>query len=62
MPAVSEGRKERGPELLLLHCAALSGVDETRPSAFERLQALVGEELAERLLEGLKLGGPRFAV
>ena len=42
---------ERGPELLLEHCTALTHVDDRRPPAFARLEQAVGGELA-RLLVG----------
>ena len=53
MDAAADGRETRGADLLLLHCAALTGADDKHPSAHERLEALVGGELAEFLLEGL---------
>ena len=59
--AVSE-REERGADLLLLHCTALAGLDETRPSALERLQTLLGDDLAQLLVDGLAVGGPRVAL
>ena len=55
----AEPRKRRGADLLLLHCAALTGREERRPSALERLEALVGDELAASLLA--RLGAPRTA-
>jgi hypothetical protein len=42
---------ERGSELLLEHCAALTRTPERRPSAFLRLEEALGNELA-RLLVG----------
>jgi hypothetical protein len=49
--------QERGAELLLEHCAALARLDNRRPAPFDRLQALVGTELARLLVHGLA-GGP----
>ena len=54
-------RKGRGAERLLLHCFALTGMEEARPSALERLQDVVGDELAEFLVAGLSLGRARLA-
>ncbi len=48
-PSLPQG--ERGPELLLEHCTALTHVDDRRPPAFARLEQAVGGELA-RLLVG----------
>jgi hypothetical protein len=48
---------ERGAELLLEHCAALARLDSRRPAPYDRLQALVGTELARLLVHGLA-GGP----
>jgi hypothetical protein len=42
---------ERGSELLLEHCAALTDAVESRPPAFHRLEQALGGELA-RLLVG----------
>jgi hypothetical protein len=47
--SLSQG--ERGAELLLEHCAALTGADDARPPAFHRLEQALGGELA-RLLVG----------
>lgn len=49
--------QERGAELLLEHCAALARLDNSRPAPFDRLQALVGTDLARLLVHGLA-GGP----
>jgi hypothetical protein len=43
----------RGAELLLEHCAALTRLDDVRPSPRERLEALVGDELACKLVRVL---------
>ena len=42
---------ERGSDLLLRHCYALTNVE--RPQAYERLEELVGEELARMLVSAL---------
>jgi hypothetical protein len=42
---------ERGYELLLEHCTALTRTADSRPPAFVRLEQAVGNELA-RLLVG----------
>ena len=42
---------ERGSDLLLRHCDALTNVE--RPSAYARLEELVGEELARMLVSAL---------
>ena len=42
---------ERGSDLLLRHCDALTNVE--RPSAYARLEELVGEELARMLVGAL---------
>jgi hypothetical protein len=53
----------RGQELLLEHCAALNKLHASRPAPFDRLQALVGAELARLLVDGLAAGpGRRFAA
>jgi hypothetical protein len=44
-------QSERGSELLLEHCAVLTGPDESRPPALLRLEQELGGELA-RLLVG----------
>jgi hypothetical protein len=46
----------RGPELLLRHCTALTSVE--RPSAYRRLEHLVGDDLARMLVAALT-GNPR---
>jgi hypothetical protein len=46
-----EDELTRGPDLLLVHCAALDGGG--RPSAFSRLEAAIGVELARRLVRAL---------
>lgn len=40
-------------ELLLEHCFALDGDDGGRPTAAARLEALLGSELARRLVRAL---------
>jgi hypothetical protein len=46
--------------LLLEHCAALARLDDVRPSPRERLQAVVGDELAHTLVRALGgAHGPR---
>ena len=47
----------RGSDLLLRHCTALTYDGVERPSAYRRLEQLVGDELA-RMLVGA-LGGRR---
>lgn len=46
-------QSERGYELLLEHCAALTRVPSGRAPAFERLEAALGGELARLLLVAL---------
>jgi hypothetical protein len=43
----------RGAALLLEHCAAMDRLGEPRPSPLERLEALVGCDLARMLLTAL---------
>ena len=43
----------RGQALLLEHCAALERLAEARPSARDRLQRVLGGELAGLLLRAL---------
>ena len=50
MMSVAPSGNERGPRLLLVHCAAL---DSTRPSAIVRLEAAIGKELARLLVYAL---------
>ena len=45
--------RERGAELLLAHCAAVGRLDPGGCSPFERLEALVGGELAGLLVRAL---------
>ena len=52
MNAAPHGRG-RGSELLLEHCAALARLDSSRPTPFERLEVLVGGDLAEMLVSAL---------
>jgi hypothetical protein len=42
---------ERGSDLLLRHCDALTDVD--RPTAYTRLEEAVGEDLARMLVSAL---------
>ena len=42
-----------GSDRLLAHCSALSRLDQTRPSAFQRLEDEVGDDLARLLLAAL---------
>lgn len=44
--------KPRASELLLEHCLALDA-DRRRPTARDRLEALIGSELARRLVLAL---------
>ena len=44
-------KSSRGAELLLVHCAGLP--PEERPTAYVRLQGLVGRELARFLVSAL---------
>jgi len=46
----SEGR---AVTRLLVHCVRVAGVAEARPRARERLEAVLGGELAERLVGAL---------
>jgi hypothetical protein len=48
---------ERGAELLLEHCVALTRMHDPRPSAFVRLEEALGNELA-RLLVGALAARP----
>lgn len=52
-------RRGGGPELLLEHCAALTRVDDIRPSASRRLEHAVGTDLARLLVAAL--AGPHAA-
>lgn len=45
--------KSAASELLLEHCFALGGQDGRRPTAAARLEALLGRELALRLVLAL---------
>jgi hypothetical protein len=54
MIAAQPEERGKGAALLLEHCAALDLHDEdVRPPAFERLEALIGAELAGRLVQAL---------
>jgi hypothetical protein len=48
--------KPAASELLLEHCHALDFGSRERPSAADRLEALVGKELAVRLVRALSAG------
>jgi hypothetical protein len=48
----------RGAGLLLAHCAAIERLDDARPPAFERLQGVLGGDLA-RFLVGALAGDHR---
>ena len=45
--------KPAASELLLEHCHALDIDNHSRPTAADRLEALVGKELARRLVRAL---------
>jgi hypothetical protein len=45
--------KPAASELLLAHCSALDSDDRCRPTAAARLEALLGSELARRLVLAL---------
>ncbi len=45
--------KPAASELLLAHCSALDSDDRSRPTAAARLEALLGSELARRLVSAL---------
>ena len=62
MNALASEREERAAELLLRHCAALTGLEEARPSALERLRALLGDDVTQLLVDGLALRGPGLAL
>jgi hypothetical protein len=49
----------RGARLLVEHCAALARLDHPRSAPYERLQAVVGQDLAHLLVHGLASGPPR---
>jgi hypothetical protein len=42
-----------GTDLLLQHCHALTSADTLRPSAYHRLEAAVGNDLARLLVSAL---------
>ena len=48
--------KPAASDLLLAHCYALETADARRPAVAERLDAILGRELAQRLVAAL---GPR---
>jgi hypothetical protein len=63
MFAAQPQAQDRGAELLLEHCAALAKPHTARPAAFDRLRALLGNELARLLVDGLAAGpGRRHAA
>lgn len=45
--------KPAASELLLAHCSALDSDDQSLPTAAARLDALLGRELARRLVSAL---------
>jgi len=45
--------KPAASELLLAHCSVLESDDRCRPTAAARLEALLGSELARRLVSAL---------
>jgi len=45
--------KPAASELLLAHCSALDSDDRWRPTAAARLEAVLGSELARRLVTAL---------
>jgi hypothetical protein len=45
--------KRAASELLLAHCLALEGHDAGRPPAAQRLEAMLGSDLARRLVAAL---------
>ena len=49
----SSPQGERGYELLLEHCAALTRVSSARTPAFERLEAALGGDLTRLLVVAL---------
>jgi hypothetical protein len=51
--SVSFPQNERGYELLLEHCAALTRASTARTPAFERLEAALGGELTRLLVVAL---------
>ena len=51
--------KPAASELLLAHCSALDGDDRELPTAAARLEALIGSELARRLVSALSPGHGR---
>jgi hypothetical protein len=51
--AAASHPKPTASELLLEHCLVLEGVDGRRPTAAARLEALLGRELARRLVSAL---------
>lgn len=51
--AASHQSGGRGLDLLLHHCVGLSGLERERPTARERLESVVGVELARMLVGAL---------
>ena len=45
--------KPAASELLLAHCRALNSDDRGRPTAADRLEALIGSDMARRLVTAL---------
>jgi hypothetical protein len=57
MFAAEPHNRGRGARLLVEHCAALARLDHPRRAPLDRLEALVGHDLAHVLVHGLA-GGP----
>ena len=51
--AATQSLQVRGSDLLLMHFTALEPGPEQRPPARQRLEALIGGELARRLVHAL---------
>ena len=51
--ATVNAMKPVASELLLAHCYALDSDDRGRPTAAARLEALIGSEMARRLVQAL---------
>jgi hypothetical protein len=52
----AHAKEGRGPELILLHCMALTRIDEVRAPAYRRLERAAGRELARLLVSALSPG------
>ncbi|MGH3102474.1 MAG: hypothetical protein ACRDN6_00025 [Gaiellaceae bacterium] len=53
MVAAEPHGRGKGAALLIEHCAGLARLEDCRPSPYERLEALVGVELAHMLVYAL---------